>query len=299
MELKLLTKGKLKGIPEKINMNPMRLKHHKKLVTVNKKFTDDALDEIFNDLIISDDLKDSTILTEQERLYILIWQIVKSKGKFMDVLITCPGCKEKAKKEGKEYEPFPVALDLTNDFKIKPLSDDFKPKKLYLSNNDKIIYTLDIPRRADLKKINEYIKELDDKYKFEFFEKNYPDSDIKNLSKVEESAWQDYKKSEEHKGIVQYDEYLLTIVACISEINNKKASVKDKYNLAMNEMSMRDLGLVSKFREKYMDFGIDFKYEYTCPDCGQRRVTDIPFRPELFSPEVASEVDFENSVIPE
>lgn len=300
---KLLTLGQLEGIPAQLTeLKLMRIHHHKKMVTTHEDFIDDVLDEIYDDLIVSDQLKDSTLLTEQERLWILMVQVINSKGKDFEIEGRCGGDVTFEVKSGKGKagigcgHKYTIPIDLTK-LPVNSLKEGYADSQHKLLDGTGT-FTLSIPRRATLKANTDIMRERWAELKENWLAKTFPEHQKNILKGKEEEAWEEFVKLDgSHLKQKEYDEAMLAMVSCISKVNGKGIDAQERYDFLMKDMTQADIEICNKFNETWADFGLKLEYNTTCPKCKGGRVISVPFRPEFFFPAVASDRAYKKSTV--
>jgi len=81
-----------------------------------------------------------------------------------------------------------------------------------------------------------------------------------------------------------YDEDLITVAAVIETVNGDTLSLKDKYDLITEDLTVVDsMFLMSTYKKNEISIVPELKV--TCNTCGGSAETPITFRPDFFLPE--------------
>jgi len=324
VRLKLISRGKLEGIPKEIKIRPFRMLQHKRIATTTTKYFEEAFTEALDESIEYDDglpFVSSDLFTEQDRRYLLLWQIINSKGIEYSFHFDCKGNVARQVGDHIEYgsgcgaEAQEHVQDLSK-LKITPLPDEYKDG-LQVQVSSGHVLSLAIPRHRDIRMAEDYVTEWrqfhSDRFikgyierarqKFLMVKQDIPDAEKladANLgvwNTEAESAFSEYAETNEDFNVQL--EYLLesiSVMVYVSCIDGECVSFPERMKFFDEELLPKDVALINAFDGSIKDYGVSSLVEVKCTQCGGVRSVRVPFRRDVFFPGVARKDDFEKAV---
>jgi len=324
VRVKLPSRGKLEGVPSEIKIQPFRMLQHKRIAATTTKFFEDAFTEALDESIGYEEgqpFVSSDLFTEQDRRYLMLWQIVNSRGTEYTFYFACRG--EVAKIEGDQTkfvsgcgaELQKHVQDLSK-LKVIPLPEEFQDK-LKIQVSSKKVISLSIPRHRDIRLAEDYVTEWR-QFHVDQFIKSYiqrakerflagkqgvpeaeklADANLGIWNTEAENACTDFlEKDEDFNVQLEYLLESINIMMYVSHIDGEIVSLPEKMKFFEEFLLIKDVALINVFIDSIKNYGVDSEVEVTCGQCGGKRSMRIPFRRDVFFPGFADKGDFEKAV---